>query len=96
MRKNDQYLLLREKITFPRIVYYFAMIYDAFKRASWTWYYIPLRSSFLEWESLFRDTLEVIRRGLWALIIIENENVTKTNIIEFFFLIMPDIPMIDD
>ena len=73
------------------------MIYDVFIRASWAgWYYIPLRSSFLEWESLFRDTLEVIRRGLWALIRIENENVTKTNIIEFFFLIMPDIPMIDD
>ena len=73
------------------------MIYDVFIRASWAgWYYIPLRSLFLEWESLFRDTLEVIRRGLWALIRIENENVTKTNIIEFFFLIMPDIPMIDD
>jgi hypothetical protein len=95
LRKNNKYYLLREKITYPRIVYYFAMIYDLLIRASWTWYFIPLRSSLLEWKSLLKDTLEVIRRGLWALIRIENENVTNP---EYYrsFLIIPDIPMTDD
>ena len=94
MRKNDKYYLLREKITFPIIAYYFAMIYDAFIRAFLTWYFISLRNSFLEWKSLFRDILEVIRRGLWALIRIENGNETNPQYYRTF-LIIPDIPMID-
>ena len=94
LRKNDKYYLLREKISFPRIVYNFAMIYDVFIKASWIWYFILLRSSLLEWKSLFSDTLEVIRRGLCTLIRIENENVTNS---EYYrsFLIIPDIPMTD-
>ena len=71
------------------------MIYDLLIRASWTWYFIPLRSSLHEWRNLLKDTLEVIRRGLWAMIRIENENVTNP---EYYrsFLIIPDIPMTDD
>ena len=62
--------------------------------ASWTWYFIPLRSSLLEWKRLFIYTLDVIPRGLCALIRIENENVTNP---EYYrsFLIIPDIPMTD-
>ena len=95
LRKNDKYFILREKITFPRIVYYIAMIYDVLIRAAWTWYFIPLRSSLSEWKNLFKDTLEVTRRGLWALIRIENENVTNP---EYYrsFLIIPDVPMTDE
>ena len=91
-RKNNKNFLLREKITFPRVVYYFAICYDIIIRGAWTWYFIPLRSSLLEWKGLFKDTLEISRRGLWALLRVENENLSNP---EYYrsFLIIPDLPL---
>ena len=91
LRKNNKYFLLREKITFPQVLYYIAIFYDIIIRASWTWYFIPVKSSLFEWKNLLRDTLEITRRGLWALLRIENENLTNP---EYYrtFLIIPDLP----
>lgn len=90
LRKNNNYFLLREKITYPQLLYYFAMLYDVILRGAWTWYFIPTKSSLSEWKSLFKDTLEVMRRGLWALIRLENESLSNP---EYYrsFLIIPDI-----
>ena len=92
LRKNNNNFLLREKITFPRILYYFTICYEIIIRGAWTWYFIPIRSSLSEWKSLLKDTLEIIRRGLWALIRIENENLSNP---EYYrsFLIIPDLPL---
>ena len=84
--------MLREKITFPRVVYYIAIFYDIIVRASWTWYFIPIGSSLFEWKNLLKDTLEVIRRGFWALIRIENENLSNPEHYRSF-LIIPDLPI---
>ena len=91
LRKNNKNFLLREKITFPLVLYYIAVFYDIIIRAAWTWYFIPIRSELLEWKYLLKDTLEVMRRGLWALIRIENENLTNP---EYYrsFLIIPELP----
>ena len=93
-RKNNKNFLLREKITFPRFVYYFAICYDIIIRSAWTWYFIPIRSSLTEWKGLFKDTLEISRRGLWALLRVENENLSNP---EYYrsFLIIPDLPLND-
>ena len=92
LRKNNKNFLLREKITFPRVVYYIAIFYDIIVRASWTWNFIPIGSSLLEWKNLLKDTLEVIRRGFWALIRIENENLSNPEHYRSF-LIIPDLPI---
>ena len=92
LRKNNKYFLLREKITFPQVLYYFAIFYDIIIRFNWTWYFIHVGNNLSEWKNLLKDSLEVIRRGLWALIRIENENLSNP---EYYrtFLIIPDIPM---
>ena len=92
LRKNNNHFLLREKITFPRFLYYFTICYEIIIRGAWTWYFIPLSSSLSEWKGLFKDTLEIIRRGLWALLRIENENLSNP---EYYrsFLIIPDLPL---
>ena len=91
LRKNNKNFLLREKITFPPVVYYLAIFYDIIIRGAWTWYFIPVGESLIEWKYLLKDTLEVTRRGLWALIRIENEHLTNP---EYYrsFLIIPDLP----
>ena len=94
LRKNNNYFLLREKITFHPLVYYFAMIYDIILRGAWTWYFIPTKSSLSEWKSLFKDTLEICRRGLWALIRVENESLNNPESYRSF-LIIPELA-IDD
>lgn len=91
LRKNNKYFLLREKLTFPQIVYYIAIFYDIIIRAAWTWYFIPVGSNLLEWKNLLKDTLEVTRRGLWALIRIENENISNPEQYRSF-LIIPELP----
>ncbi len=78
-------------MTFPQIVYYIAIFYDIIIRAAWTWYFIPVGSNLLEWKNLLKDTLEVTRRGLWALIRIENENISNPEQYRSF-LIIPELP----
>ena len=72
-RRNNKYLFLREKITYPQIFYYVAMIYDIIVSTMWTWNFIPIRSSLSEWKNLLTCTLEIIKRFFWVLIRIENE-----------------------
>ena len=92
LRKNNKYFLLREKITFPQVLYYLAIFYDIIIRYNWTWYFIHVGDNLSEWKNLLKDTLEITRRGLWALIRIENENLSNP---EYYrsFLIIPDIPI---
>ena len=91
LRKNSKHFLLRDKITYPQILYYIAIIYDIILRSAWTWYFIPVKSSLREWKPILKDTLEVMRRGLWALIRIENESLSNP---EYYrsFLTIPDLP----
>ena len=72
-RSNTKYLFLREKITYPRLFYYFAIFYDIITSTMWTWNFIHIKSSLTEWKNLLTCTLEIIKRFIWALIRIENE-----------------------
>ena len=72
-RKNNRYILLREKIVFPQVYYYVAMFYDIIIGTMWTWNFIPLRSSLSEWKFILTCTLEIIKRFNWILLRIENE-----------------------
>ncbi len=73
MKHNKKYFLLREKIAYPQIFYYIAMITDIIMSTMWTWNFIPIRSSLHEWRNILICTLDVIKRFIWVLIRIENE-----------------------
>lgn len=73
MRPNNNYFLLREKITYPQISYYIAIILDIILSTMWTWNFIPIRSSLTEWRNILTCNLDVIKRFIWVLIRIENE-----------------------
>ena len=91
-RKNNKYFLLREKITFPQIVYYIAIFYDLIIRSIWTWYFIPTPSYLSEWKGILSSSLDVIRRGLWVLIRVENESLSNPEHYRSF-LTIPDLPI---
>ena len=91
-RKNDKHLFLREKITYPEIVYYIAIIYDIIVRTTWTWNFIHIKDSLSEWKNILTCTLEVIRRGLWVLIRVENENLSNPENYRTI-LAIPELPM---
>ena len=91
-RKNNKHFFLREKITFPQMLYYIAIFYNVIIRASWTWHFIPIPSHLSEWKNLLTGTLDIIRRGLWALIRIENENLNNPEHYRSF-LTIPDLPV---
>ena len=91
-RTNNKHFFLREKITFPQVMYYIAIIYNLIIRAVWTWYFIPVPSYLSEWKSLLTCTLDVIRRGIWVLIRVENENLSNPEQYRSF-LTIPDLPM---
>jgi hypothetical protein len=91
-RKNNKHFFLREKITFPQILYYIAIIYNIIIRAVWTWYFIPIPSHLSEWKSLLIFSLDAIRRGVWVLIRVENESLSNPEQYRSF-LTIPDVPM---
>ena len=91
-RKNNKHFFLREKITFPQILYYIAIFYNVVIRSSWTWSFIPIPSYLSEWKTLLIHTLDIIRRGVWGLIRIENENLNNPEHYRSF-LTIPDLPM---
>ena len=91
-RRNDKYLFLREALTYPQIVYYLAIIYDIIVRTTWTWNFIHIRSSLNEWKNLLTCTLEVIRRAVWVLIRVENENLSNPENYRTI-LAIPELPM---
>ena len=91
-RKNNNYFFLREKLTFPQIVYYIAIFYDIIVRTTWTWNFIHIKDSLNEWKNLLICTLEIIRRALWALIRVENENLSNPENYRTI-LAIPELPM---
>ena len=78
--------------TYPQILYYIAIIYDLIVRTTWTWNFIHIKSSLSEWKNLLIHTLDIIRRGVWALIRIENENLNNPEHYRSF-LTIPDLPV---
>ena len=91
-RKNDLHFFLREKLTYPQISYYLAIVYDIIVRTTWTWNFIHIKSSLSEWKNLLTCTLEVIRRAVWVLIRVENENLSNPENYRTI-LAIPDLPM---
>ena len=91
-RRNNKHIFLREKLTFPQIVYYLAIIYDIIVRTTWTWNFIHIRNSLSEWKNLLTCTLEVIRRAVWVLIRVENENLSNPENYRTI-LAIPELPM---
>ena len=91
-RRNDKHLFLRETLTYPQIVYYLAIIYDIIVRTTWTWNFIHIRNSLSEWKNILTCTLEVIRRAVWVLIRVENENLSNPENYRTI-LAIPDLPM---
>jgi hypothetical protein len=91
-RKNNLHFFLREKLTYPQVSYYLAIIYDIIIRTTWTWNFIHIKSSLSEWKNLLTCTLEVIRRGVWVLIRVENENLSNPENYRTI-LAIPDLPM---
>jgi len=91
-RKNDKHFFLREKLTYPQALYYISIIYDIIVRTTWTWNFIPIKSSLHEWRNILTCTLEVIRRALWVLIRVENENLSNPENYRTI-LAIPDLPM---
>jgi xenotropic and polytropic retrovirus receptor 1 len=73
--------LLRENITFHPIFYFFAIIYNTITRFFWLFVYLLLgtQGSVLNplglniWINWLSGMLEVIRRGIWNIIRVENE-----------------------
>ena len=91
-RKNDKHFFLREKLTYPQLLYYIAIFYDIIVRTTWTWNFIPIKSSLHEWRNILTCTLEVIRRAIWVLIRVENENLSNPENYRTI-LAIPDLPM---
>ena len=91
-RKNEQNLFLREKLTYPKIIYYLAIAYDIIVRTTWTWNFIEIRHSLSEWKNLLTCTLEVIRRAIWVLIRVENENLSNPENYRTI-LAIPELPI---
>jgi len=91
-RKNGKHFLLREKLTYPKIIYYISIIYDIIVRTTWTWNFIHIKSSLSEWKNILTCTLEIIRRAIWVLIRVENENLSNPENYRTI-LAIPDLPM---
>ena len=91
-RKNNLHFFLREKLTYPQVSYYLAIAYDIIVRTTWTWNFIHIKSSLSEWKNLLTCTLEVIRRAVWVLIRVENENLSNPENYRTI-LAIPDLPM---
>jgi len=91
-RQNNLHFFLREKLTYPQVSYYLAIVYDIIVRTTWTWNFIHIKSSLSEWKNLLTCTLEVIRRAVWVLIRVENENLSNPENYRTI-LAIPDLPM---
>ena len=91
-RKNDKHFLLREKLTYPQVFYYISIFYDIIVRTTWTWNFIHIKNSLSEWKNILTCTLEIIRRAIWVLIRVENENLSNPENYRTI-LAIPDLPM---
>ena len=90
-RVTSKNFFLRDKIVYPKKMYFFAIITDAILRFSWTWNFF-LDPKYDEWNNLAMAILEAYRRIQWCVFRIENEN---TNNPEKYrtILAIPELPM---
>ena len=89
---HSKNFFLRDKIVYPKIMYYGAMIINAIIRFSWTWNFININKKYDEWKNFIMAILEAYRRIQWCIFRIENEN---TNNPEKYraILAIPELPM---
>ena len=94
-RTKAKFFLLRDKIFYPKIFYYIAVILDTLIRFSWLTGFIDLnKGKYDEWKTLFLNVLEVYRRIQWSIIRIENENNTNPEKYRDI-LTIPELPEFD-
>ena len=78
-RLNDNHLFLRHKITYPKFVYYFAIVTDGILRYLWCFnlfiYTIP--SDYDELYNFGTAVLEIFRKIQWTILRLENENLNN-------------------
>ena len=91
-RCNGKNFFLRDKIVYPKKMYYMAIIIDAILRFSWTWNFIPIDKSLDEWKNLVTALLEAYRRIQWCVFRIENENWTNPENYRAI-LAIPELPL---
>ena len=92
-RVTSKNFFLRDKIVYPKKMYFFAIITDAILRFSWTWnFFLLTNKKYDEWYNVGLALLEAYRRIQWCVFRIENEN---TNNPEKYrtILAIPDLPM---
>ena len=89
---HSKNFFLRDKIVYPKYMYYGAMIINAILRFSWTWNFININKKYDEWKNFIMAILEAYRRIQWCIFRIENEN---TNNPEKYraILAIPELPM---
>ena len=91
-RCNGKNFFLRDKIVYPKKMYYMAIVIDAILRFSWTWNFIPIDKSLDEWKNLVTALLEAYRRIQWCVFRIENENWTNPENYRTI-LAIPELPL---
>jgi hypothetical protein len=68
-RKGGRHALLRPSLSFSPTVYYVAIVFNLFTRASWS---LAISQNFCRQScSLLLGLCEVLRRGMWAVLRIE-------------------------
>ena len=89
---HSKNFFLRDKIVYPKYMYYGAMFINAILRFSWTWNFIHINKKYDEWKNFIMAILEAYRRIQWCIFRIENEN---TNNPEKYraILAIPELPM---
>ena len=89
---HSKNFFLRDKIVYPKFMYYGAMIINAIIRFSWTWNFININKKYDEWKNFIMAILEAYRRIQWCIFRIENEN---TNNPEKYraILAIPELPL---
>ena len=64
---HSKNFFLRDKIVYPKIMYYGAMIINAIIRFSWTWNFININKKYDEWKNFIMAILEAYRRIQWCI-----------------------------
>ena len=90
--RKSKNLFLRDKILYPKIWYYFAIVVDATLRFSWTWNFININKEYDEWKNLVMALLEGYRRIQWCIFRIENENCSNPENYRTI-LAIPELPL---
>ena len=92
LARKSKNLFLRDKILYPKVWYYFAIVIDATLRFSWTWNFININKEYDEWKNLVMALLEGYRRIQWCIFRIENENCSNPENYRTI-LAIPELPL---